>query len=134
MHNRSHPKPIRALIGATMAAALLIAAPASADPVVDTAVSSGIAGEQTDGYIGFRTEAGVDSDLRARVEQINIRRRQVYTQRASERGVSVNEMAAAVACEIYAARIEVGEYYRDESGQWRQHTASAPVTKPSFCP
>ena len=69
-----------------------------------------------------------------RAAEINIRRRALYTSRAQQRNVSVNEMAAAVACEIFQGRIAVGERYRDEGGQWRQRTASQPVSMPSFCP
>jgi uncharacterized protein YdbL (DUF1318 family) len=72
--------------------------------------------------------------VRGRVEQINIQRRALYTRRAAERNVSVSEMAAAVACEVFERRIALGERYRTERGQWRQRTASAPVEKPSFCP
>ncbi|MFN3465997.1 MAG: DUF1318 domain-containing protein [Terricaulis sp.] len=71
---------------------------------------------------------------RGRVDQNNIQRRQLYTRRATERGVAVNEMAAAVACEVFQRpRIAVGERYRNEAGQWRQRTADAPIEVPSFC-
>ncbi|MGH6950963.1 MAG: DUF1318 domain-containing protein, partial [Vitreimonas sp.] len=63
----------------------------------------------------------------------NMQRRQLYTRRANERGVSVNEMAAAVACEVFQGRIAVGERYRSQGGQWRQRAAGAPVEMPSFC-
>lgn len=127
----------RALLSAAMlAGALLLAAPAQAqnDAVVAQARANGAVGEQADGYLGFVPGANVSADLRGRVEQINIQRRALYTRRAAERNVSVNEMAAAVACEVFERRIAVGERYRNESGQWRQRTASAPAEKPSFCP
>ncbi|HVK80818.1 MAG TPA: DUF1318 domain-containing protein, partial [Verrucomicrobiae bacterium] len=81
----------------------------------------------------FVPGASISADLRGRVEQNNIQRRQLFTRRAAERSVSVNEMAAAVACEVFERRIAVGERYRDEGGQWRQRTASSPVATPSFC-
>ncbi len=115
-------------------AALSAPAYAQADAVLDAARSAGQIGEQADGFLGVPSGASANADIRARMEQINIRRRAAYTQRAQERGVTVNEMAAAVACEIFARRIGVGEKYRDEAGQWRQRTASAPVVRPSFCP
>jgi hypothetical protein len=43
-------------------------------------------------------------------------------------------MAAAVACQIFAQRIQVGERYRDQSGQWRARTAGQSVAMPTFCP
>lgn len=120
---------------AAIAAAMAFALPASAqtDPAVAEARAAGHVGEQADGFLGFSPGASISADLRGRVDQINIRRRAVYTSRAAERGVTVNEMAAAVACEIFAGRIANGEHYRDEAGQWRQRTASQPVDMPSFC-
>jgi uncharacterized protein YdbL (DUF1318 family) len=121
---------------AVIAGALLLAAPAQAqnDALVTQARANGAVGEQADGYLGFAPGASISADLRGRVEQINIQRRALYTRRAAERNVSVSEMAAAVACEVFERRIAVGERYRTERGQWRQRTASAPVEKPSFCP
>ncbi|MBI3437266.1 MAG: DUF1318 domain-containing protein [Proteobacteria bacterium] len=124
------------LLGALLlAAALAIPARAqAADPVVAQARAAGEVGEQADGYLGFAPGAAVSADVRSHVDQINIRRRALYTSRAQQRAVSVNEMAAAVACEIFQGRIAVGERYRDEGEQWRQRTASQPVSMPSFCP
>lgn len=121
---------------AMLAGALLAAAPAQAqnNTAITQALSGGQIGEQADGYLGFVPGASISADLRGRVEQINIQRRALYTRRAAERNVSVNEMAAAVACEVFGSRIGVGERYRNEGGQWRQRTASAPVEMPSFCP
>jgi len=127
----------RALLAAALlTSALLLAAPAQAqnDAAIAQARAAGQVGEQADGYLGFVPGASISADLRGRVEQNNIQRRALYTRRAAERNVSVNEMAAAVACEVFERRIAVGERYRNESGQWRQRTASAPVEKPSFCP
>ena len=103
------------------------------DAVLNQARAAGQVGEQAAGSLGVAPGAAVPADVRARVDQNNIRRRALYTQRASERGASVNEMAAAVACEVFQGRIAVGERYRDEGGQWRQRTASDPVAMPSFC-
>lgn len=128
---------IRAFATAALAAAVLAAAaPAMAqagDSAISQARAAGLVGEQADGYLGFVPGAQISADLRGRVEQNNMQRRERYTTRASARGVSVNEMAAAVACDVFEQRIAVGERYRDEQGQWRQRTASQPVVMPSFC-
>lgn len=118
-----------------LAAGLASAAPAfaQADSVVEAARAAGTVGEQTDGYLGIVPGGGASADVRARVDQINIRRRAAYTERAAASGASANEMAAAVACQIFTSRIDVGERYRNEAGQWVQRTASAPVQVPSFC-
>jgi uncharacterized protein YdbL (DUF1318 family) len=120
------------------AAALAIASPLAlaqaADSALTQARSAGLIGEQADGYLGFVPGANISADLRGRVEQNNIQRRQLYTRRAAERSVSVNEMAAAVACEVFERpRIAVGERYRNEAGQWRTRTAGAALDVPSFC-
>jgi uncharacterized protein YdbL (DUF1318 family) len=126
----------KSLVAATALSVAALSAPAyaQADSVLDAARSAGQVGEQADGFLGVPSGASASADVRARMDQINIRRRAAYTQRAQERGVAANEMAAAVACEIFSRRIAVGEKYRDEAGAWRQHTASAPVARPSFCP
>lgn len=137
---RTAPSPAKIAVLALGALALgmglMLAQPASAqvDNVVAAARAAGQAGEQADGYVGFPPGVTVSADLRARVDQLNIRRRAAYTQRATQRNVSVNEMAAAVACEIFAGRVAVGERYRAEDGSWRQRTASQAVVMPSFCP
>ena len=123
-----------ALIAA--AAALTLSAPTwaqSSDSALAQARTAGLIGEQADGYLGFVPGATISADLRGRVEQNNIQRRALYTRRAAERTVSVNEMAAAVACEVFERRIAVGERYRNAGGQWRQRTASTPVETPPFC-
>jgi hypothetical protein len=117
------------LLGASAAPALAQAN----DAVVTAARAAGQIGEQADGYLGIAPNAQVSAGVRSHVDQINIRRRALYTSRAGQRNVSVNDMAAAVACEIFSSRIAVGERYRDESGQWRQRTAAQPVATPSFC-
>jgi len=121
---------------ALVAGAIAFTAPSWAqaqDNALSAARAAGQVGEQADGYLGFVPGATISADLRGRVEQNNIRRRALYTQRATQRNASVNEMAAAVACEVFQGRIANGERYRNEAGQWRQRTASSPVEVPSFC-
>lgn len=120
---------------AALAAAIAFSVPAAAqDAALNQARAGGLIGEQADGYLGFVPGASISAELRGRVEQNNIQRRALYTRRAAERGVSVNEMAAAVACEVIDRdRIAVGERYRNAGGQWRQRTASNAVEVPAFC-
>jgi uncharacterized protein YdbL (DUF1318 family) len=120
-----------ALSGALMLAATPVSA--QGEPVLAEEKSQRLVGEQADGFLGFPPGVNVTADLRARVDQVNIRRRAVYTQRATRENTTVANMAAAVACQIFANRISVGERYLAEVGQWRQRTASQPVVMPSFC-
>ena len=113
-------------------AALMLASPAlaQADPAVEAARARGEVGEQADGYLGLRSGGG---DLKARVDQINIKRRAIYTDLAAKRGVSVADVGAATACELFGSRVAPGEYYKDEGGAWKQRQGSAPVDLPPYC-
>ena len=78
--------------------------PADADGVrrglverVRAAIAAGQVGERADGYLGIRGSVG--GDVRAEVEQINIKRRALYTERAQQRGV-----AQLNAVTLFAAR------------------------------
>ncbi len=93
--------------------------------------ASGQAGEQADGYMGV--VGSPPANVRAQVEQINIQRRAAYTQLASQRGVTIEEAAAATACQIFASRIGPGQHYRLPDGVWRQRNGNEPVPRPSHC-
>lgn len=93
--------------------------------------ASGHAGEQADGYLGLVGTA--PADLRAQLEQVNIQRRAAYTQLASQRGATIEEVAAATACQLFATRVGPGQYYRLPDGVWRRRNGSEPVPRPSHC-
>lgn len=119
-----------ALVSALSAALLAGPALAQSDPVLEAARASGIVGEQADGYLGIRTNGG---DVKARVDQINIKRKAVYTDLAAKRGVTVADVGAATACEVFQSRVANNEYYRDANGTWHQRTGNAPVRLPAWC-
>ncbi len=93
--------------------------------------SSGLVGEQYDGYLGVVGSA--PADVRARMDAVNIRRRAYYTELAQTRRATVEEAAAATACEIFARRIGPGQYYRLPDGVWRQRNGQEPVPRPNYC-
>jgi uncharacterized protein YdbL (DUF1318 family) len=113
-----------ALAGATAAAAMLQHGEAA------ELRASGEAGEQADGYMGVVGNA--PSDIRAKIEAVNIRRRAHYTDLASKRGVKIEEAAATVACEILRERVEPGQFYRLTDGIWRKRDGT-PVPLPHYC-
>jgi uncharacterized protein YdbL (DUF1318 family) len=125
---------LRALRFSLIAAGLaLCAGPALAqDSVVEQARAAGLVGEQADGYLGL-VSGSASADLKSRVDQINIKRRALYTESASQRGVTVDSMAAATACELLQSRVGPGQYYRDENGAWTKRNGSEPTKRPSFC-
>lgn len=103
----------------------------AADPVVEAARAAGKVGEQADGYLGI--VSGGDADLKARVDQINIKRRAVYTDLAAKRGVTVTDVGGATACELFKTRVLAGHFYRDASGVWKQNNGASPVAMPAYC-
>ena len=97
---------------------------------VRAAIGAGQVGERADGYLGIRGSVG--GDVRAEVEQINIKRRALYTERAQQRGVAVEAIAAATACQAMQ-RVGVGEAY-NSGGGWAVRGAGDPAPKPGNCP
>ena len=93
--------------------------------------ASGLVGEQSDGYLGLVGSA--PAAIRAQMEQVNIQRRAAYTQLAANRGATIEEVAAATACQLFAGRIGPGQYYRLPDGVWRQRNGNEPVPRPSHC-
>ena len=67
-------------------------------PDLAAALSSGAVGEQADGYMGVA--GSVSPTVRKEVESINIKRRQVYTDLAGKRGVTVQDAAAALPAKL----------------------------------
>jgi uncharacterized protein YdbL (DUF1318 family) len=97
---------------------------------VSAAMASGQVGERADGYLGVR--GSVSDAVKAEVEQINIKRRALYTSRAAERGVAVEAIAAATACQAMQ-RVGVGQAY-NLGGGWAVRGAGDPAPKPGNCP
>ena len=117
------------------AAALAVAAtvPAGAqerDPAYQSARENGRVGEKMDGYLGV--VRGADPALRAMVDDINIRRRAVFAQRARAENATLEEYAFTAGC-IAIARTAPGEMYQAPDGSWRERTAAAPLRDPR-CP
>ena len=66
------------------------------------------------------------------VNDLNIRRRENYAQKAQEQGVTLQEYAITQGC-VLIARTQPGEKYQDPSGNWQTRGAGAPV-RASACP
>ncbi len=111
-----------------LAAALTlgVAGPASAqrDPAYQAARASGQVGEKPDGYLGFVTTPS--PALRALIDDLNIRRRSVYTERAASAGSTVEQMAFTAGCNLIA-QTSVGEKYMAPDGSWQTRTSAPPV-------
>jgi len=115
------------LLAIALLAALAVAQPSS---LVEGAIAAGQVGERYDGYMGFA--AAPSEPLRRQVQAINIRRRALYSDLASRRGVTTQVAALATGCELLA-RISVGEVYMLQDGTWHRRQAGQPAPRPDYC-
>lgn len=110
----------------------LMATPALAqrDPAYAAARASGQIGEQPDGYLGI---VGTPStDLKKLVDDINIKRRSLYSTKAQENSVTLEAYALTSGCQSIL-RTSLGEKYRAPDGRWKTRSADAPERDPR-CP
>ncbi len=126
-----HKKTILCVVAAVLVT-IPIAHAQAPDAVIEEARSNGTVGEQSDGYLGI-VKAG-SADIKARVSQVNIKRKAFYTDLAAKRAVTINEVSGATACEQLKNRVPVGGFYRDETGVWKQRAGNEAAKLPSFCP
>lgn len=119
-----------------LAAVLLAAAGASAafaearDPAYAQARASGQVGEKVDGYLGV--VGGGTPALRALVDDLNIKRRAVYTAKAQAQHATVQEYAFTSGCLLIAQTVP-GEKYQAPDGSWQTRGAGSPQRDPR-CP
>ena len=122
-----------ALAAAALAVALGgIASPAFAqrDPAYASARAAGQVGEKMDGYLGI---VGAETpELRRVVNDINIKRRAVYAERAQANNATLEEYALTAGCQAILATTP-GEKYQAPDGTWQTRTSAAPM-RDSRCP
>ena len=111
-------------------AGLMLAAPAAAQPALSQARAAGQVGERYDGYLGFSAPAG--AAVRQQVSTVNIKRRALYSQLASRRGVAPGDVGVTAGCELLA-RVAVGEHYMLSDGIWRRRSAGQSAPIPDYC-
>lgn len=121
------------IAGITALAAIgLVAGPALAqrDPAYAAARADGKVGEQADGYLGIVGAA--DPALQRVVDDINIKRRAVYAEKAKTQNSTLEAYALTSGC-IAVAATKPGEKYRTPDGAWQTRTGDAPI-RDSRCP
>jgi len=100
----------------------------------DAAASLRATGQVGENHDGYMAAVGIaPANVRAQMDQVNIERRAAYTRLASQRGATIEEVAAATACQLFATRVGPGQYYRLPDGVWRQRNGNEPVPRPSHC-
>ena len=122
----------RNILIAASAAALALPglAQAQRDPAYEAARASGQVGEKMDGYLGYVTPPS--PTVRALVEDLNIKRRAKYAEKAQAAQATVEEYALTAGCQAIA-RTAVGEKYQAPDGSWQTRGAGAPL-RDSRCP
>ena len=125
-------KTIEILIAAALLGTATTAATAmQRDPAYQAARDKGLVGEKTDGYLGFVTPPS--PAIKALVNDLNIKRKAVYTRKARANGATVAEMAFRNGCRLIAERTSPGEKYQTPGGAWATRTSAAPTLDPR-CP
>lgn len=117
---------VLALVGAVLPTAAF----AQRDPAYAAARASGQVGEKMDGYLGYVTPAS--PALRAVIEDLNIKRKAVYADKAKANNATVEEYALTSGC-LLIAQTKPGEKYQAPDGSWQTRTASPPM-RDARCP
>ena len=116
--------------GLVALSALAVPAQAQRDPAYAAARANGSIGEQIDGYLGIVGEE--TQQLRDLVNDINIKRRAVYTEKARENSATVEAYATTAGCQAIARTVP-GEKYQAPDGSWKTRTAEPPE-RLAICP
>ncbi len=105
-------------------------AQAQRNPAYQAARSQGLIGEKPDGYLGFVTTPS--AEIKAMVDDINIKRKAFYIKKAGENNVTPQEFAFTTGCDAIS-RTAQGEKYQSPDGVWRTRTSEAPM-RDARCP
>ena len=116
--------------GARNTADAKVCSQCGADLTQGKARAAGQVGEMPNGYLGFPTPPS--ADVRRMAEDINIKRKAVYAQRAQANGSTIEEYAITAGCQAIARTVP-GEKYQAPDGSWRTRGAEKPVLG-SLCP
>lgn len=131
--DRVQHKPVALLAGAAVLSALVLSAPASAqqrDPAYAAARAAGQVGEKTDGFLGYPVPPS--AEIRKLAEDINIKRRDVYAQKAAAQKATIDDYGFTSGCQLILATVP-GEKYQAPDGSWQTRDAGPPI-RDSRCP
>lgn len=130
--SRSFHQPLMAVVAA-IAVAIVGTIPAQAmqrDPAYAAARASGAIGEKSDGYLGFVVSPS--PAVKAMVEDLNIKRKAVYAEKAQAANATIEEYAITAGC-LAISRTVAGEKYQSPDNVWRTRGAEPPM-RDSRCP
>jgi hypothetical protein len=112
-----------------LAAAVISTSLDAQTSTLGTAMATGQVGERYDGYLGTVTVPS--EELRRQVAAINLRRRNLYIELGTRRGVTAQVVGLTAACELFA-HLPAGEAYMLNDGAWRRAAGQAPP-RPDQC-
>ncbi len=124
---------ITALAAIAAAGLAIITVPAAAqqrDPAYAAARANGSVGEKPDGYLGIVSTP--TPALQRLVNDINIKRRAVYAEKAQVNNATLEEYALSSGCQAILRTVP-GEKYQAPDGTWHTRTQAAPFRDPR-CP
>ena len=126
-------KFLTSLIGVALAASAVVPGAALAqgrDPAYAAARAAGQVGEKMDGYLGYVVTPS--AQLRAIVDDINIKRKAAYAAKAQANNATIEEYALTSGCQLIL-NTRPGEKYQAPDGSWQTRGAGAPQ-RDSRCP
>lgn len=129
IHSRIHRAALAAA-GLSLALGLPSAAFAQRDPAYAAARASGQVGERMDGYLGIVGAA--TPALRAMVDDLNIKRKAVYAEKAQAQHATLEEYAFTSGCLLIQQTVP-GEKYQAPGGAWVTRSAG-PAQRDPRCP
>jgi uncharacterized protein YdbL (DUF1318 family) len=119
-----------AMAALAVAGMIPAAVQAQRDPAYAAARAAGDVGEKVDGYLGFVTPPA--PALKAVINELNIKRKAVYAEKAAAAHATVEEYALTSGC-LLISQTKPGEKYQGPDGSWQTRTASPPL-RDSRCP
>jgi uncharacterized protein YdbL (DUF1318 family) len=127
---RSFQKLGLAVAAFAVAGMIPAAALAQRDPAYAAARAAGQVGEKVDGYLGYVVPPS--PSLKAVIDELNIKRKAVYAEKAAAAHATVEEYALTSGC-LLISQTQPGEKYQGPDGTWKTRT-SAPPLRDSRCP
>ena len=95
---------------------------------IDAAIKAGKIGEQENGYLGFvRPATAAQIELQRLINEVNVRRRAVYTRVATETNDTI-ERVAKLQGYRQISKSANGEFYKDTAGVWCEKAANSRVS------
>lgn len=118
-----------ALMVAAAAGFAGLASAQARDPAYAAARAAGQVGEMPSGYLGVVSGG---ADIKRMVDDLNIKRKAIYAERAQAQHATLDEYAFTTGCKLIG-QTQAGEKYQAPDGSWQTRGGGAPL-RDSRCP